>query len=218
MRRVLFLFLLLVLLVSCGKKASTINTSSTNTPSEIAEEDGPQLLLNDPPLLALGDSITFGYNTKTYPSFLGNLLLHHVINLGEVGKTSDRGVKIISDAIKENHPTHVLILYGANDILNQVDPETTIKNLRTMLQLAKKNNVIPVLATLTPWYGSPYSDYQTAQEALNIRIRKLSGEENVLLNDLATYPWNASYFPDGIHPSTKGNRLIASQFFKLINP
>lgn len=202
-------FLLLFLLSGCGiGEAETIRLGGADDASPVSQ--------NTPALVALGDSITQSPVSNPYPVILASLLMSKIVNLGEGGATSQRGVETIAGALQTHHPMHVLVLYGINDILQGISLETTLENLRTILRAAKKKEGTPILATLTPVYGPNYDSYLSIIARLNEKIRQLAEEEKIPLADLAAYPWKENLFLDGIHPTSEGNQVIASIFFDVL--
>lgn len=166
--------------------------------------------------LCIGDSITGDENypgVAPYPTHLQNRVQGRVVNKGNGGETSLSGAGRIRGLIDSENPSHVLILYGANDILRGWNTEFSIENLRIIVQSAKNANVKPLLATLTPMSGSR-AIFKSSIDRLNERIRSLASEEGASLVDLAR-EFSGSEderFPDGIHPDASGASIIAMAF------
>jgi lysophospholipase L1-like esterase len=87
-----------------------------------------------------------------------------------------------------------------------------------MIQAAKANSTVPVIATLTPMIGIEINHAGQVAE-LNSLIKQLASEEGVAVADLAaafgdgeTYMSN-----DGLHPNAAGDRLIAETFARIID-
>lgn len=214
MRTFPFFLFLLFHLAGCGNVAAPLSLNNN-------DNNNQDISLSPDTIVALGDSITAGQSKPTYPSFLADLLatqgFTNIINAGEGGSTTKMGIEILAHYIITYNPSHILILYGVNDILGDVDAKTIIKNLKTMTEMAGNNGAIPVLATLTPVYGPSYPDEQPQIDVLNRQIRQWVQEEGIALADLAAYPWDETLFMDGIHPNNLGNQIIASLFFNALN-
>ena len=158
--------------------------------------------------VALGDSITQG----GYPSILAGITGKTVVDAGVGGTQASSGAGRIGGLLARHHPGFVLILYGANDIINDVARETTVANLRAMIQAAKGNMTIPVIATLTPMSGS-HGIFEPNVEALNEQIRSLASSDGARLANLAGAFGDPGLIgPDGLHPTSAGNNVIASVF------
>lgn len=174
---------------------------------------------NDPNLyVALGDSITEGSAlSETYPEKLSSMLESTVINEGSSGERSGSGAERVDEVLEKYKPGHLLVLYGANDIIFGFDADHIINNLRTIVRAAKANKTKVVLATITP--ASDYHSYMTGYIALvNPEIRKLAAEENVALADLdEAFAGNTSYLSsDGLHLSNAGAELMAETFYNSL--
>jgi len=169
---------------------------------------------NNPDLyLAMGDSIT----TAGWPGILSGKLGAGVVNYSQGGAHSSAGAGAVNGLLRRYHPGYLLIFYGANDIINGIDPEVTLANLRYMIQSAKANGTIPVIGTLTPMYAS-HEAYAEGGRNFSSRIRSLAGSEGAGLADLAGgFGSDASLIQgDGLHPTPAGSERIASIFFSAV--
>jgi len=176
--------------------------------------DGHDFGVNNPAMhIALGDSIT----QSGYPAILAAVLGKPVVNLGVGGSQSSLGASRIAGALARYKPGYVLILYGANDVTSGQPFASTIANLRVMVQVSKANRSIPVVATLTPMYGS-HSLWAGAVIALNGEIRAMAASEGVTVADLErSFGYAPHLFePDGLHPTTAGQALIAQTFLSVL--
>lgn len=181
---------------------------------------------NDPHLyLAFGDSITYGYNPdnssqQSYPDKLAKKLFTTVINEGWPGDTTYDAMRGVNQLLSDYKPGYLLILFGANDcIWWPWDVGGIINNLRYIIQSAKNNKTIPVIATLTPFLG-PHDggSWVHCVKDTNEGIRELAVEQDIPLADLdAAFNWSSRYMSsDGLHPNNAGYELIASIFYDTI--
>lgn len=176
---------------------------------------------NNPDLyVAMGDSITsgLGYSSEEpYPAKLSAMLGKTVINNGHGGDTSSDGRSDVNSVLTSYKPGYLLILYGANDIIYGYDTDHIIANLRAIIQAAKENKTIPVVATLTPAFGS-HSYMADAITELNSQIRQMAAEEGVVVADLySAFGGNSDYMlSDGLHPNDEGAELIAATFYHVL--
>ncbi len=184
--------------------------------------DGHDFGPNDANLyVAMGDSITSGYGLESvaeaYPTKLSGMLGRVVVNHGVQGSQTSYGVDHVYTVLGTYKPGYLLILYGVNDLIMGRGADSALSNLRLMLNAAKANQVIPVIATLTPVFGS-HVFIETEVATLNASIRLMAAEENVHVVDLErTFNWNSYYMSsDGLHPNSQGHDLMAASFYDVL--
>lgn len=171
--------------------------------------------------LAVGDSITAGSSLENYAQCyipkLAGLLQKTIVNRATPGAISNDGADILPALLKTTSPGFLLILYGANDLIMGYDITATLDNLRFMIQVAKGNNTIPIIATLTPVSG-PHIGMANAIARLNAGIRLLAAEENIYVADMEdAMHWDPDYLlADGLHPNPIGNDVMADTFYDII--
>lgn len=170
-------------------------------------------------IVAIGDSITAGTGlapSASYPSVLAARISRTVVNAGVEGQLSVSGPGRAGGLLKSSQAGFLLILYGANDIIYGFARETTVAALRSMVETARANKAIPVLATLTPATG-PHGYMAGGIADLNDYIRRLAGEEGVDLVDLAGAFGDGTGLlqDDGLHPNEAGATRIAESFAGL---
>ena len=163
-------------------------------------------------IVAIGDSIGNGFGIATpWPTLVGNSVPVPVSNTSVTGEETDFGVSVISGLIADNNPSHVLILLGTNDAIRG-SVSNAISNLQTMVNIANSNNVIAVVGTIPPIPANSEFDARAAQ--ISDGIRGLSGatiaEVRGALGD------GMGLFPDGIHPTTPGQQIIADAYLAVI--
>lgn len=167
-------------------------------------------------VLCIGDSITDGECAPAgapYPSRLAGLSGKRTINEGVCGSTTATGVGRIGTLLERNNPGFVCILYGINDLTFGRGRTEMLTNLRSMVQAAKGNKSVPILATLLPTYDSHGFIAGEVVKA-NDSIRQLARDEGARLCDLEQEFGNnrALIQVDGLHPSDAGNQVIAAAF------
>jgi acyl-CoA thioesterase-1 len=87
------------------------------------------------PVLALGDSITFGTGAApetSYPSVLAKLSGWNITNAGIPGDTSAGALQRLPDLLKEHSPQLVLVSIGGNDFLRRMSQLQTRDNIRSI--------------------------------------------------------------------------------------
>ena len=204
--------------IGCDEKEDTLRSNAVT----IVHDFGA----NDPNLyVAFGDSITHDGQegaSPSYPERLSLLLGHTVVNEGVGGERSAGGRNRVDSVLKQYKPGYLLIIYGANDVFRARRIAETIDNLRAIVECAKDNRTIPVLATTLPILVDGHEEWTQTVAALNQQIRVLAAQENVLLVDLEeVFETNPDTLlrPDGVHPSYAGNDAIAKVFYDvLLNP
>lgn len=165
--------------------------------------------------------MTAGVAGRSYPDDLQDLLDEHgygyrVDNQGVSGDTTTDGLARI-DNVLDQHPALVLLEFGGNDGLRGVPVASTRANLEQMIERIKRANIPLVLLgiTLPPNYGVDYVKSFTAmypELAKKYNLRFLP----FLLIDIYQHPDMMQ--PDGIHPNGAGNKIVAQDVFKLIQP
>jgi len=206
----------------------------------------PQLTVSK--FMAFGDSITWGQDSApvgflvfpvpapsySYPTQLQATLsasyagqTFAVANEGWPSEAIDVGLSRLPSALTTNTPDVVLLLHGANDLLNSPSSATTqyiAGKLRDMVRVAKTrvaaNRVL--LATFPPQFiGTPPNrgaGWAFVPE-LNGRIASVAASEGATLVDLyAAFPPGGKPYigVDGLHPTQQGFALMAQTFAKVI--
>ncbi|SMP38593.1 Lysophospholipase L1 [Desulfonatronum zhilinae] len=176
---------------------------------------------NDPNVIvALGDSITAGYpfvtQEETYPAQLQALIGRTVVNGGSGGARAYHGVQVTDYFLRRFKPGYVLIMYGANDVMER-SAHTIANDLLTIARKATENKSIPVMSTITPVDG-PKIGRKNAILNLNEVIKARAAEFGYLVADVApVLGWEGQYLlPDGLHPNSAGMEIIAQTFYEKI--
>jgi acyl-CoA thioesterase-1 len=175
-------------------------------------------------LVAFGDSLTAGFGAEpgaSFPDYLQKLIdaKHYhwrVINAGVSGDTSTGGLARLP-GILEAKPEMVILELGANDGLRGIPVDATRSNLEQIIQTLRDGGVKVVLAgmTLPPNYGP---DYIRPFERV---FTDLAAEYKLTLIPflLQGVGGNASLMQrDGLHPTAEGNRRVALNVMRVIEP
>lgn len=102
-------------------------------------------------VVALGDSLTFGYGaekSQSYPTVLAQKTGWNVINMGVNGDTTANVLTRVDSVIGEN-PKLVLLGIGGNDVLRRVGASETRSNLVSIIKALQDKN-IPVVLIAEP--------------------------------------------------------------------
>ena len=164
---------------------------------------------------AVGDSITYGGNGggAPYPPRLAAITGKTVNTHAVPGEDSGSAVGAVGNILANDKPAALLILLGANDVISGVGHNTTVNNLRNIVQQAKANNTVPVVATLTPMIDG-HELWGGSVQALNNLIRDMASSEDARLVDLEAEfgTGEGLLLGDGLHPNEVGNQVIAEAF------
>ena len=136
-----------------------------------------------------------------------------VINAGSPGRWASDGVSGISATLRRHKPGYILVLFGANDIVFGRNTDAIVSNLRTIVQVAKNNNTIPIIATLTPVYDG-HSFMTGGIDELNPKIKQMAKEEGIRIANLsgAFGSDRGLMQADGLHPAAAGATKMAEVF------
>jgi len=197
MRQSLYLVIVLLIFVisGCGGDSTSIDP-----------------IPDDGIILSFGDSLTYGtgaHKNESYPSILQKLTGRKVINAGVPGEVTADGMKRLPGLLTEHKPDLLILIHGGNDMLRKKNLDTATDNLRTMIDMARNNN-IPVVMMAVPnptLILSPAKFYEELADSMNVPI------EVDAISDILQYPANKS---DSVHPNAKGYSMMAESLHKLL--
>ena len=164
-----------------------------------------------------GDSITDAWVKNGGTFFPGK----PYVNRGISGQTTEQMVVRFRQDVINLHPTAVVILAGTNDIAGNTGPETQAMiedNFRSMVDLARANNIRVVLASVLPAAGYPWkpSAGNPAEKirALNDWLKSYAASQKITYLDY----YSAMAGPDGgmkpgisidgVHPNAAGYAIM----------
>ena len=183
-------------------------------------------------IVAYGTSLTAGIiePDSSYPAFLGEKLLIEVVNRGRIGATSAWGVAHI-DTVYITKPVLVLLEFGANDFLQQIDIDTAAKNIAWIIEqiqaygaevallnfahpdMIDSTNLHWVFQDLVPNIGAdPQPTMISIGFAYDAMIDSLAVAYDLEIEDYLYegIAWDPAFLAwDGLHPNAAGNRLMA---------
>jgi lysophospholipase L1-like esterase len=133
-----------------------------------------------------GDSITDAWTRNGGSFFPGK----PYVNRGISGQTTEQMVVRFRQDVINLHPQTVVILAGTNDIAGNTGPETPQMiedNFRSMVDLARANNIRVILASVLPAAAYPWrpSAGDPAQQirALNDWLKSYATSQNITYLD-----------------------------------
>ncbi len=203
----------------CDRKAQApVSAAVSATPAE------PAPLPVEGTLVFFGDSLTAGLGLskeQAFPALIDARLRAEgrpwkVVNAGVSGDTTAGGVARL-DWIYKQKVDVMLLCLGANDGLRGIPVAETERNLRAILDRAKRQGTRVVLAgiQLPENYGPEYrADFARIfpRLAKAYRVPLLP----FLLEGVAMDPQLNQ--PDGIHPTAEGARIVADHVWSALDP
>lgn len=213
----------LTLLLGCGEKNTRKDTDETSTTEETTVTETND---SNKKILFFGDSLTAGYGLEVSQAFpaviqekIDSLGLDYtVINAGLSGETTASGKNRL-EWVLEDDIDIIIIELGANDGLRGVPLTETESNLQSMVDTVQSKlpdaKIILAGMKIPPNMGP---EYTSKFESI---FPELATSENIklipfLLNNVAGIPeLNQG---DGIHPTVKGQKLVAENVWKVLKP
>lgn len=199
-RRTFLTYASVLLLAACGgksgKKQTKIAAGST--------------------VLALGDSLTYGYGAgpaESYPAQLQKLTGWDIINGGISGDTSAQALSRLP-ALLQRKPKLVLISIGGNDFLRKLPEAETRNNIAEIIESVQKENIPTVLVgvphlSVGALFGH-LSDHPLYQElAEQYKIPLFEGAWSEILSD-------EKLKSDQIHANAAGYKVFAEKLEKFL--
>jgi acyl-CoA thioesterase-1 len=171
-----------------------------------------QPLNQQQPILAFGDSLTFGKGTTknlSYPSQLTKLLNIEVINKGVNGELSTDGLQRLGLLLDRYDPQLLLLCHGGNDVLKRQDLNVMADNLKNMIRMAQERDIQVVLIAVPKpsLILSPVKLYKQVADEMQVAI------ENDVISDVLQ---QKSLHSDMAHPNNLGYQKIAEAIHQLL--
>jgi acyl-CoA hydrolase len=162
--------------------------------------------------VAVGDSITAGSTpagVAPYPAIVAAMTGKNVVNAGIPGDVSDGVARRVSGLLARHKPGYLLVLIGANDAIHLYPGSQTERNIRSIVQAAKANQTIAIVAVPSDMYGdhAAYRPWLSGVQAAVARGAKAEGGR-VVRASLS----QADLISDGLHPNQAGQQKIARAF------
>ncbi len=172
----------------------------------------------------LGDSLTAGFGLaeeQAFPAVTGELLAARgvavrVVNGGVSGDTSSGALARV-DWLLTQKPDVVVVAIGGNDGLRGQPVAALERNLREIVRRARAADArVLVAGQQIPTNYGP--EYATAFRELYPRVAREEGAELLpfLLEGVAMIP--RLNLPDGIHPNSAGQRVVAGHVADALEP
>ena len=199
-RRTFLTYASVLLLAACGSKSGKKQTkiAAGNT------------------VLALGDSLTYGYGAspaESYPAQLQKLTGWEIINGGISGDTSAQALSRLP-ALLQRKTKLVIISIGGNDFLRKLPEAETRNNIAEIIESVQKENIPAVLVgvphlSVGALFGH-LSDHLLYQElAEQYKIPLFEGAWFEILSD-------EKLKSDQIHANAAGYKVFAEKLEKFL--
>ncbi|HET6681372.1 MAG TPA: arylesterase [Gemmatimonadaceae bacterium] len=181
-----------------------------------------------PRVLFVGTSLTAGLGLATedaYPALLARRadslgLDFEFVNAGLSGETSAGALRRIDWLLQQGKPAEVVVIEtGANDGLRGLDVDSTRANLRRVVRKVKA--ALPSVRVLLAQMEAPPNLGPKYTEAFHAMYGDVAREEGVtlmpfLLEGVAGV--DSLNQGDGIHPNEAGERIVADNVWRLLEP
>lgn len=189
----------------CGVPAAAVLAACGKRKSSAAA------LKSDARVLAIGDSLTFGYGASpdaSWPVKLGEITGWQIENAGVNGDTSAGALQRMPSLLAAGSYDAILIGIGGNDMLRGVSASATRDNIAALVKEAREHTPhVALLATPAPdamraFVGS-LSDAPFYEEVAK------SGQALLVANVYSSVLSDASLRSDRIHANAEGYAKIA---------
>ncbi len=180
-------------------------------------------------IICLGDSITYGYPVGPEFSWVEHLQQHTNINLINYGVNGSTSWDMLRRYRRytATEISHVHILGGGNDALQQLTWDETQRNIKDLVDLIKQRGAIPILGLLTPLCYDPAGGGEFVPASAMTFLTKWKARYRDWLHDYAetesvwlidyftpfcipgTGDGDGKYYYDESHLNDKGHALIA---------
>lgn len=179
-----------------------------------------------PLAVLMGNSITEGWAEKD-----GEWLKeHNIVGRGISGQVSSQMLVRFRQDVIELKPQKVVILCGINDIArNQgvISVENVMRNIISMVELAKANKIQPYLCSVTPakriGWRPEVKDTPEQIKKLNELIIAYAKEQKIPYIDYYSKlvaedgeSMIAAYSGDGLHPNLEGYKVMEEVLLKAL--
>lgn len=163
-------------------------------------------------VVAFGDSLTSGTGAnqpESYPAALADMMGCAVVNASVPGEETAAGLRRLPAVLESAKPQLVILCHGGNDLLNKLDPRSTIENLNAMITLAKDAGADVILI------GVPRPGLRLKAAPFYRKIaakHRIPFEPDTLSRILSSPALKSDY----AHPNAAGYRKLAESIARLI--
>lgn len=129
--------------------------------------------------------------------------------------------------LQEQKPDVVLLRFGAADAIRLNDPDQTLSNIQSMVDLAKSYGATPVLIGVSPfapgndiragnivdWSIDPYLD---SANKINSGLQQIAGQNQLPFVDMRSLEVPEGALLDGVHPTADFGKAMAEQIGQVV--
>lgn len=145
----------------------------------------------------------------------------YAYNWGWSGERTQTAVGRINDVLASRQADYILILEGANDLLNGISMSSTKTNLGILIDKSIAAGIEPIISEITPLSCPRKCGGEFWVNKLNDMVIDLAADKNVVLSEILipfyegwdTVPYQSG---DGIHISDKGYEIMAGVWYEAI--
>jgi acyl-CoA thioesterase-1 len=214
---------LLITLVSCGRVRDEPALAGGGDAPDTAAVAAPGAA---PTVVFVGTSLTAGLGldpAQAYPALLQAKidsagLRYRVVNAGVSGETSAGALRRI-DWVLRDRPAVLVVETGANDGLRALSPDSLEANLQAIIDHTEKLSPAPRIVLVgmeaLPNFGQPYGK-RFRQIYPKVADRNHLPLVPFLLAGVAGV--DSLNQPDGMHPTAAGQRILADNVWKTLEP
>ncbi len=169
-------------------------------------------------VLILGDSLSYGTGANAgedYPSLLAKTTGWNIINEGVPGDTTAGGLQRLPALLEAHQPKLLIVELGGNDLLHKTNPSEISSNLKSMLSLAKAQDVktilvaIPEISPLKATFGN-LTDHPLYESVATETATPLIAE---VFSDVLS---DGKLKSDQIHANAKGYAVVSDEMRKKL--
>lgn len=219
--------LVMLLFMACGNDSATTSTTSTSpVQSDSPKEKESEEATKKKSIVFFGNSLTAGYGLDPEQSFVYLIqqrleevgLPYQTVNAGLSGETTAGGNSRIDWILRQPIDVFVLEL-GGNDGLRGIDPTASFKNLQSIINKVKDK--YPEAKILLAGMEAPPNmgtKFTSEFREMYPKLAQVNETQLIpfLLDKVGGIPELNQ--PDGIHPTAKGNEIIAETIWKYLQP
>jgi acyl-CoA thioesterase I len=178
---------------------------------------------SQPRIIALGDSITYGYpfgNKYSWVELLSEKLGLPIINAGANGNNfRDMLNRLLTDVVDQK-PDYVIFLGGANDVYQGNDVEGMEERFKKILKVLKESKIKTILGLPPPLEGK---EFEAELAKFRRFLKKFAKDHRLpLINfydpflDSRKKKPGMGLLEDGVHPSAAGYKLMAEVAYPAV--
>jgi len=176
-------------------------------------------------VIALGDSITYGYpfgQAMSWVEYASKDLKTPILNQGINGNSLGQMLKRIIVDVIDLQPKFCVVLGGSNDVYQGTDFKLMQASFEKILRHLDEAGIQPLIGLPIPIEDEAY---EKILGKFRRWLKKIAKERSLKAIDFYSAFLDPkkkrpvpSYYEDGIHPSSKGYQAMAQAAVKVLRP